>query len=120
MHRDRLKQLSVLQGVTGASLEAAQASLRQAIGRRQDIEDRLRDLDGRHGSAMSTDADSPARLCGADMRWLRWVENRRAELNRDLAQARVSEEQARRAAAKAFGRDQALAALVQKARSQRR
>lgn len=107
-------QMARLARVTGLALEAAQGRLRRASTARRAIEAEIAALDARlAGTRDST--DSLASLCGAAARWRMAMAQRRGALMARLAQARATEEEARRAAAHAFGRDAAMARLQARA-----
>ena len=58
--------------------------------------------------------DDAARAAGADIRWHRWVDERRAIINIELAQVLSEKLECQRSLARAFGRDQAVATLLDK------
>ena len=61
----------------------------------------------------------PAMRAGADERWEHWIAQRLTIMNADLAQLRVRIVHERRRVQQAFGRREALAALVARAQAAR-
>lgn len=109
------KRMAELSKVTGVALDAALLKVRSAAQASAEITSRIAALDADR-RRMVQDVESAATRAGADLLWHRWAEAQRAELNKALARARVAEDGARRAATRAFGRDEALAKVIEKTR----
>jgi len=101
--------------MTGLALDVSLSRLKSASRARDSLERQLASLDADR-RAVSENVDSAATRAGADLLWHRWADSRRADLNMALARAHAEENRARRAAARAFGRDQALAEVLARAR----
>lgn len=106
----RRARLARLAPVTGAMRAAALARLSDAIAARRAVEAEIAALDDQRRAAAEDVAD-PATRAGITLLWQRWAEDRRGALNRRLARARLAEEEARIAARRATGRDEARARL---------
>lgn len=103
--------LARLARITALARDAALGELRRAGVARRAIEAEIAALDARLAQAPDS-ADDLATLCGATARWRMAQAGARAQMMARLAQARATEEQHRRAAARAHGRDLALARLI--------
>ena len=114
MSNPRHKQILRLATITDAILESALLQLKIAAAARHSLEGQLAELDASR-RAVIPDVESATSRAGSDLMWLKWSDLRRAELNKALARARVAEDEARRAAGRAFGRQQALAGVARKA-----
>ncbi|KAJ57340.1 hypothetical protein ACMU_02230 [Actibacterium mucosum KCTC 23349] len=109
----KARNLKRLTMVTETGMNAALLDLRAAVDARGAIDEHIAELDQMRLSILS-DPVSEAILSGADQRWLVWAEQERRHLNAALARARVAEARAKTAAAKAFGRHQAMQLVVEK------
>ncbi len=92
--------------------DAALQNLERAKNVSASIENQLSEIshiDRRNGESRNVEWQ----FSGAGRNWEIWAQVRRIELNRKLAQARVTEAEARRAAAKNFGREQAFQRLIE-------
>lgn len=108
MRADDLTRLTRLQS---AMLEASLAQLRSVSAARNKTRGALEDL----SRGASPNADYGLSGAAADLAALayqRWADSRRAELNSQLARQTAVWLEARDAARTAFGRDQALRALM--------
>lgn len=113
MSADRIGELAV---ITGLALRAAQAEMAEFKAREADLRQRLIDL-----AAQKTrdprPHDDPALIAEADLRWQRWVDQRRAAVNAELAQVLAQIDSRQQKLRGLFGRDQAARALVEKAQN---
>ncbi|MHC0051971.1 hypothetical protein [Actibacterium sp. D379-3] len=107
MRREDRERLAAMAQLTAMALDAALMRSRQASAARRGIKAQIDALDADR-RRMAQSVEDPATRAGADLLWLRWAEARRAALNKSLARSLVAEEEARRVAIRAFGRDQAL------------
>lgn len=57
------------------------------------------------------DTEEPAWIAGADVRWHRWIDQRRSIINAELAQVRALQYQQRSKMALAFGKQQVILSL---------
>lgn len=112
------KKLSKLRRVTDLAFTAQQGVLAQlqaefdALGRQLATLDQQRKT---RAGALGQEADIAFRV-GADMAWLRWVEQRKTVINTQRAQIAARIEQEKEALKLAFGRDQATRALCAQSR----
>ncbi len=109
-------RLSRMVQVTDAAMEAALADLRESVQTRKDVEAQIADLD-RDRRRMAQTAEDASSRAGVSLLWHRWAETRRAQLNAALARSRVRENDRRALAATAFGRNQVMVGIVDKAKS---
>ena len=110
----RAQQMQRLLRVTETGMNAALLEVRTHVDARQAIDQRIAELEEAHRSVLYNPVMA-ATLSGADQRWLVWAEEERRRLNAALARARVTEARARAAAAKSFGRHQAMQGVISKA-----
>lgn len=106
------EKLARLAGLARMALDLQLAALRKAAEARQASLDRLADLER---PEMPTDL-SPTVVGEVSVRYQRWADHRRAEINQILARQTVTWGEAREAAGLAFGRNEALAALLNRQR----
>lgn len=108
-----------LADLTGLALRAAQAEMAKLKRREADLRQNLIDLSARK-SRNPRPQDDPALVGGADLRWQRWVDQRRAAVNAELAQVLALIDNRDRRLRVLFGRDQAARALADQAHKDRR
>lgn len=112
-----------LVAVSTLKFRAAQTEMAELLSREAALRANLADLVARK-AAQAGAARQPgeaALIAGADMRWHRWVDQRRAVINTELAQVLALKENCRARLKDAFGRDQAAHALRDRAvRAQKR
>lgn len=103
--------------VSQARFRAAQARMTALLAREAGLEKNLMQLtESRQNLSRSPRQPNDAALiAGADLHWQRWVDQRRATINAELAQLRVLKENCRADLQRAFGQDQVLHALVRRA-----
>ncbi|RYG91467.1 hypothetical protein EU803_10270 [Loktanella sp. IMCC34160] len=119
----RIAQIRGLQHLTELQLRAEEAKFAELKLREAEIRRLLADLKSERAGRMAAVGQAPdlAFAAGADVRWLRWVDQRRSALNSELAQLLAAQDTMREALRRAFGRDQATKALLEqeeKARAQ--
>lgn len=102
-------RLHRLSEVAAIAADASLFRLKAAKEQRENVEHRLTALDAERRSFCGI--EGPARTASADLLWQRWAEKKRAELNRELARARVAETKARDLAARDFGKTTVLQKL---------
>lgn len=101
-----------------AAAEARMAALRQAAAR---LVAQIAELDEAQQARLAqATAEDAALRAGADLRWERWVGQRRLALTAALARQRALIEDERAALARALGRKIAAEDLAEQAQSQRR
>lgn len=98
------KDLARLAQISQLILDGKLAALHTAAAKRQHSLDLLASL---NKDAFETDL-SPIAAHQAELRYRRWADARRAEINLLLAQQTAEMHEARDAAGQAFGKDQAL------------
>lgn len=106
-------QLAQLAEITDAAFQSAQAVLAGEMNREKELREVLSTLiaDQSNRATQIMDAPDAALLAGADVQWRAWVEQRRRLINAELAKCLVAQARHREAAAKAFGRYQAVLSL---------
>jgi len=104
-------RLARLLPVTGLAWEVARRRLAVAARGERAAEAAIARLDARRKEILARETTVPGELV-ATARWLRWAETERARMNGTLARARAATEEERAQAARAFGRDQALQAVL--------
>ena len=110
-----LKRLVRLKTLTAVQFVAAQSTSASLAAREKGLRDNLAQLVQEKRRTIERDVpDDAARAAGADIRWHRWVDERRAIINIELAQVLSEKLECQRSLARAFGRDQAVATLLDK------
>jgi len=105
---DKSRQITHLRKLTDLLLDARLADLHAAAAARAESLDRLADLE-RPAKASDLPDIAAAEVW---MRYQRWADQRRAEINLTLARQTADWIEARQAAALAFGKSQALDGLA--------
>ncbi len=118
MSKDRLEGLCEL---TALQMQTAQAALAEVTAREMGLRGQLQILvaDRRAVAERTRQPDEPAFTAGADLRWHRWVDQRREVINAELARVLVLKEERLRGLRLAFGRDQASAEISKASARQR-
>lgn len=111
--KGRRAKLAALERIAGLMLDVRQAELRQAAAARDASLAALAALD--RPAAVPAPETSPVATAQAAIRYEVWADRRRAEINLTLARQTARLEDARQAAAQAFGKTEALKALRRKA-----
>lgn len=114
---NRLADLAKLGQLAGVVYESERAALLRLADREAGIHAQLRDLNAARAAQSTAErsADEPAMIAKADMRWHRWIDQRREVLNRELAQVLALKSQQQMKLQTAFGRHQATLKLAQRA-----
>lgn len=115
----RQAQLDRLRPLIDAEFRARQSILSELKRKEQELQQKMRDLSGRHPVAEVGGHVDPAILVGADLRWEAWAEARRTEINQRIARLRVDQERAKAELTRSFGRKVAIDALCKAARGDR-
>lgn len=108
-------QLNDLRHLVQAKSDADQAKLSKLRRQEAQLQDSISNLTSQQSHralARSMDVDMAA-VSGVDMRWEIWAEQRKKNLNQQLARLRVDIEQARFVAQKSFAQSQAAQELWQ-------
>jgi len=110
------KQITNIKQLTGLNFRAAQSEMAALLQQEARLRTNLADLiESRRARAMQSGLpDDPAMIAGADLRWHRWVDQRRAIINGELAQILSAKESCRAKLQRAFGRDQAAQAMSER------
>ena len=113
----KTRQLDGLQQVSELQFYAAQTEMAELLRKETALRRNLEQLmQGKASQARAPrEADDAALIAGADIRWHRWVDQRRARINIELAQLLALKENCRARLKQAFGRDQVVRALRQRA-----
>lgn len=119
----RIAHIRGLRHLTELQLRAEEAKFAELKLREAEIRRLLAELKSERAGRMAAVGQAPdlAFAAGADVRWLRWVDQRRSALNSELAQLLAAQDTMREALRRAFGRDLATKALLEqeeKARAQ--
>ena len=116
------KDLARLSQVTDAARQAAELRFAGITRQEQDIADQLAALDSARKGRAAEAGGTPdiAFSAGADLRWHRWIDGRKEELNRQLARLRAERMRARDELRQAFGRARVVATLAEKAQAKER
>lgn len=111
------RQLAKLQHMTGLKFRATQSEMATLRAREAALRRNLEHLvqTRRTQAQAPRAADDAALVAGADIRWHRWVDQRRAVINHELAQVLAQKAACRVRLQKAFGKDQAAQALQKQA-----
>ena len=117
----RAEQVNRLQELSDLRLHHVQAEMSQLLTRQRDLQAALNDLTGRRkqradGLCGPSDA---AFVAGADMAWHLWVEQRRRQINTELAKVLAEQDQCRLRLSRALGQTQAINGLAQKLQRRR-
>ncbi len=115
----KTEQLRDLLQVAEVAFAAEQAKLAQLSRAETELRDQLSSLaSSRQSRIEGAGAQAtPAARAGAEVRWHRWIDTRREALNRELAQNLAKRAKLIAAVRLAFGRKEALTALVARARA---
>ncbi|MDX8352876.1 hypothetical protein [Cognatiyoonia sp. IB215182] len=112
-----VQDLKGLADIAGLAYRAAQADMARIMQKEADLCRNLAQLTESKASLARTPrrSDDAAMIAGADIRWHRWVDQRRATINAELAQVRASKDYYQSKLRLAFGKDQAARALLDRA-----
>lgn len=105
--REQRKDLALLQDLSEMVRDRDMAALRSATLAREASEARLADL----AKPMSTEGLDPVAAALTEIRWQKWADRRRAEINIQLARQIVEWTEARDKACHAFARADVLRKL---------
>ncbi|MFQ1700444.1 hypothetical protein ACJ5NV_07595 [Loktanella agnita] len=107
------KDMAGLIQISELQYRTAQADMARIRTREEDLRRKLAQLiESKSAQAIATQrSDAAALIAGADIRWHRWVDQRRAAINAELAQVLALKENSRVRLQNAFGRDRAMQKL---------
>jgi len=106
--------LSALERVFDLKFETAQNKLMQHRKQIADVKAKLQELTDartRYLQKERTEADA-ATIAGADVQWQRWIDQRRKDLNIDLARLLAEEDGLAKTLKKAFGKQVAMKGVI--------
>lgn len=117
-----MSNLYRLKQVLDAAWQAKEAELRDILQQEGDVRRSLSDLDSRQRSVRTLPADqlTAPRAIGADILWQGWTQRKRQDLNVQLAQVLVRKAEKLDTLRYAFGRTQAVAAILEQQKTARR
>ena len=118
---DRVTDLARLAEVMGLRRAHAQSVLAKTLASETELRRQLAQLrtdPAAEADRPGSDADR-VRRAAAEMRWQRWADARRQTINSELARTLARKADARRALARAAGKDAALEALIHAARTKK-
>lgn len=107
-----LQRLRQLARITETALSAVQADMMKVRSEETALRNQLREI--RDRAQQKPEAGSPAYKAGADVRWQRWVDRRREEINFELARVLARKDATKSRLRIAFGKDRAIQMLVLK------
>ena len=107
--------LSQLTPVVELAFQAAQRNLAQHNARVRELEEQLSDLETARNNALNNRPaeDDAALVAGADVLWQTWIDQRRKDINMELARLASEKPLLMSQLRKAFGKKEALNGLVQ-------
>lgn len=107
------KDMAGLIQISELQYRTAQADMARIRAREEDLRRKLAQLiESKSAQAITTQRpDAAALIAGADIRWHRWVDQRRAAINAELARVLALKENSRVRLQTAFGRDRAMQKL---------
>lgn len=112
-------QLRKLQQLTRMAMDVEMIKLRQISQSEQALADQIKALDTlshlRAEQLANAGGADVALYAGADIRWANWKQRRTITMNTQRAQLLAKREEQRSEALKAFGKNQAVQKLVEKA-----
>jgi hypothetical protein len=113
------RHLAALCALSAISYRAAQAEMAELMTREEGLRRNLDQLVLQRQARFEggLDPSDTALRGGADMRWQRWVDQRRAVINAELALVLAQRSECRRRLQHAFGKDQAIQMLHAEAKS---
>ena len=114
------KQLQQLKQIAALKYARLRSDMAQLAAAENSLEENLRTLAAtrtKRQDALLQESDA-AQLAGADPRWHRWAESRRAAINTELAQIKAQRTQMISNLQKAFAQDQAIDALLTRAKGE--
>jgi len=109
-----LRRIASLAQMTGLAFRAAQGEMAALQRKEDELRANLATLvaDRQAQAERALNAGTPGLMAGADMRWHRWGDQRRATINAELANVLARKEACKAKLQQAFGRDQATKKLV--------
>ena len=112
-----LERMRALKMLTAAQFSRVQSQLASLTVKEKRLRDNLAQLvSEKRNNAERCDIGDVARAAGADVRWHKWVDERRAVINTELAHVLGQKLECQYKLRRAFGKDQALDKLVQRQR----
>lgn len=98
--------------ITRTAMDVAQGKMQKLLAQETAVRAQLEALQS--SRQVWAPEGSSARSASADVKWQIWVDQRREELNFDLARLFVKKDLARAQLKRAFGKDQTVKALLKK------
>jgi hypothetical protein len=109
-----LKRMRALKLLTQTQLAGVQSQFASLSTKENRLRNNLAQLvKEKRQTAERSDHGDVARAAGADIRWHKWVDARRAIINTELAQVLGQKLECQQKLRRAFGKDQALDAIIQ-------
>lgn len=113
------KRLKKLGALTSMALEVEMMKLQKLALAEKEKDDQIRELRASQTTRSLSLSDKGgadlALYVGADQRWARWVQTKISELNRQKAALIASRQEQKLYTQKAYGKDEAVRGLIQKA-----
>lgn len=116
-----MDDLVELQALVETAFRSAQLKLARVIGEENKLKACLVDLDIKIASISHSEHDlSAAAKAGATVTWQRWIDQRRTEINLQLATLAAKRSELEKEVRKTFGRREALNQVLQEAQRKRK
>jgi hypothetical protein len=104
-------RLITLKALTATKLMSTQAKLAVLLAKEKGLRDNLANLAAQRQQSLTLGSD-PAAAASANVRWHKWMNEKRAMINIELAEVLGRKTEAQFKLRRAFGKDQALLALI--------
>lgn len=110
---NKLVQMKAMQELVNMRLKIVEAELATILSKERRLRGNLAQLvKDRNVSLRADEFANVAQVSGAEIRWHRWVDARRGLINQELAHVLAKKIECQRMLRRAFGKDQALQALI--------
>lgn len=112
------RELLELKLLLRAKFEAESGTLRKLASTEQGLKDAIQNLSEQRYRSQDPDLGTAIHAVGVDRAWNSWADSRKRTINIELARVRALMAFQRKAAARAFGRVDAIGAVSDKSRDQ--
>ena len=108
----KIEKIKKLHALTDMRFLALQTKMAELSGQEQDLRNTLAELSKSVSERQANPKDDAAMIAGADIRWHRWVDQRKTALNIELAKLTAQKESYQQVLKEAFGQYQVTKKLV--------